>query len=627
MMVTKRPLEAALVALALLVGSVPAARIQPELASALANAGSNQKLAVSFVMKEQAEALTLDPNIPNLPKPERRARVGRVLMDFAASTQHDLLDYLQAKAAEGEVDGLNSIWIVNEVACFATRDVILDVANRTDVADINYDLVPVSLGTDRLSSSLKGNPPPRDAVEPNLNVIQAPAAWRMGYTGQNVVVGEVDTGIWYTHMDLRNHLWTSPAYPHCGFNYASHILFPTASNPSPYDTLDNIDYSIGHGTFCAGIASADGSYGNGTHDTMGVAPSARMLVCCALVYFNGDNSGETLLEQSVLLGLQFCVRPPRDTLNGADVITTSLGVMSSYHPRLANYRLMERDIAAAGLADCVSAGGGGPTPRTITTPATCPPPWPNPANNPTDTATSAVITVGCTDNNDSLASFSSVGPTDVWGDVPPFYDYVYPPGLTDPDVCAPGVNVYSTYWDDDSAYAQMSGTSFSTPAVAGCVALILSKNPNLTPREIDSILECCAVTDLGDSGKDDYYGAGRINCSLAVAFTLPAGVKDKNSALAGPRTTLAVLPNPFRDRVTFSVQLSARDSRSELRIYGVSGQLVRELAVPQSASRGSQRLTWDGTDRLGRKLPNGIYLVRLVAGERAADTKRVLLVR
>jgi subtilisin family serine protease len=625
-MVTKRVLGVALVALALSFGSIHAARIQPELVSALANAGPNQKVAVSFVMKEQAEALTLDPNIPNLPKPERRARVGRVLMDFAASTQHDLLDYLQAKAAEGKVDALNSIWIVNEVACFATRDVILDVAARTDVADVNYDLVPVSMETDRSSSRLKGNPP-HDGVEPNLLVTQAPAAWRMGYTGQNVVVGEVDTGIWYTHVDLRNHLWTSPAYPHCGFNYASHILFPTSSNPSPNDTTDNIDYSNGHGTFCAGLVSADGSYGNGTHDTMGVAPSARMLVCCALVYFNGDNAGETLLEQSVFLGFQFCIRPPRDTLNGADVITTSMGIPDSYHPRYANYRFMERNIVAAGLTDCVVAGSGGPTAQTILCPGDCPPPWPNPANNPTDTATSAVITVGATDDSDNLAPFSSIGPTVIWGNVPPFNDYVYPPGLMDPDVCAPGVNVFSTYSGNDSAYNQESGTAFSTPAVAGCVALMLSKNPNKTPREIDSILECCAVRDLGPTGKDVNYGAGRINCSLAVAFTLPACVKDENSALAGLRTTLEALPNPFRDRVTFSLPLSARNSRSELRIYGVSGQLVRELAVPQSAARNSQCLTWDGTDRLGRKLPDGIYLVRLDAGDRSAETRRVLLVR
>jgi hypothetical protein len=89
----------------------------------------------------------------------------------------------------------------------------------------------------------------------------------------------------------------------------------------------------------------------------------------------------------------------------------------------------------------------------------------------------------------------------------------------DPDVCAPGVNILSTFWEGDQAYTTMSGTSMATPATAGCIALMLSKNPNLTPRMVDSILECCAVHDLGPSGKDVTYGAGRINCSLAVTYT------------------------------------------------------------------------------------------------------------
>jgi subtilisin family serine protease len=394
--------------------------------------------------------------------------------------------------------------------------------SRDDISDIVYGLVPTYLEKPKLVMK----PASRDAVEPNLDVTQAPAAWRMGYTGQGVVVGEVDTGIWYTHADLARHLWTSSAYPHPGFNYASHILFPTASNPSPNDTLDDIDYTIGHGTHCAGIVSADGTYGNGTHDTMGVAPSARMLVCNALVYFNSDGAGETLLEQSVLLGFQFCISPPRDPTNGADVITTSLGVPDSYHPRYANYRAMEQNIEAAGVTHCVAAGNEGPTPQTIRCMGDCPPPWPNPANNPTDTASSAVITVGATDNSDNAASFTSIGPSVIWGNTPPYNDYVYPPGLMDPDVCAPGVNITSTFWEGDSAYTQMSGTSMATPATAGCVALMLSKNPKLTPREVDSILECCAVRDLGPSGKDVTYGAGRIDCSLAVAYTpLPTGIR------------------------------------------------------------------------------------------------------
>jgi subtilisin family serine protease len=497
-----------------------AARLDPDLARRLQAADNpNQKFAVNFTMQDQAEALTLDPNIPNLPKPQRRARVAEVLRDHATATQRGLMTYLKTQEAAGKVDGLNSLWLVNEVACFATRDVVYEAAARDEVADIYYDLIPVKIEIPKIVPK----PAPRDGHEPNLDVTKAPAVWKMGYTGQGIVVGEVDTGIWYTHQDLRNHLWTSPAYPHCGFNYGSHILFPSGVNPSPNDTTDNIDYAIGHGTHCAGIVSADGTYGNGTHDTMGVAPSAKMLVCNSLVYFNSV-PGETLLEQSMFLGFQFCVSPPRDPTNGCDVITTSLGLLTSNSPRYANYRLVERNIAAAGVSHAVAAGNEASA-QTIRTPGNCPPPWPNPANNPTDTATSAVITVGATDNSDNAASFTSKGPTIIWGSTPPYNDYVYPPGLMDPDVSCPGVNILSTFWQGDQAYTTMSGTSMATPGTAGCIALMLSKNPNLTPRQVDSILEMTSH-DLGTTGKDNTYGAGRINCSLAVAMTpLPNGVR------------------------------------------------------------------------------------------------------
>jgi len=560
------------VVMVLTCGIASAAHIQPELMQRLLASGNpNQKFAVSFTMKAQADPLVLDPNIPNLPKPERRARVAQVLQDYASGSQQDLLSYLKTQAAAGKVDGLNSLWLVNEVACFATRDIILNTLSRDDVSEIMYDLVQTDVKAPKPVSA-----PPHLGREPNLDVTQAPAAWRMGYTGQNVVVGEVDTGIWYTHQDLVNHLWTSPNYPHCGFNYASHILFPTATTPSPNDTLDNIDYAIGHGTHCAGIVSADGNYGNGTHDTMGVAPSARMLVCNALVYFNNDNAGETLLEQSVLLGFQFCVSPPRDPTNGADVITTSLGVFDSYNPRYANYRAAERNIMLAGVSHAVAAGNEASA-QTIRTPGNCPPPWPNPANHPTDTASSAVITVGATDNSDNAASFTSQGPSIIWPTTT-YGDYGGPHFLEDPDVCAPGVNILSTFWEGDQAYTTMSGTSMATPATAGCIALMLSKNPRLTPRQVDSILECCAVRDLGPTGKDNLYGAGRINCSLAVAFTpLPTGIRVKSFVIddsAGGNNDHVINPGEAINLPLWVVNLNGYTT------LGVRGYLRQDTTDP-----------------------------------------------
>ncbi|MEO0117322.1 MAG: hypothetical protein ABIK97_07315, partial [candidate division WOR-3 bacterium] len=121
------------------------ALIDPQLISILEKSSSDQKIPVDFVLKERKNALELDPTIENLPRPQRRARVGRVLMDFAERTQRDLLNYLRAKEQEGKVEHIISLWIVNLVGCLATPDVIYEVANREDIDLVLYAKVPVEL--------------------------------------------------------------------------------------------------------------------------------------------------------------------------------------------------------------------------------------------------------------------------------------------------------------------------------------------------------------------------------------------------------------------------------------------------------------------------------------------------
>jgi serine protease AprX len=64
-------------------------------------------------------------------------------------------------------------------------------------------------------------------------------------------------------------------------------------------------------------------------------------------------------------------------------------------------------------------------------------------------------------------------------------------------------------------YMAKNGTSMATPQVSGTVALMLEKNPALKPSQINKILEITAV-DLGQAGKDNVYGAGRIDAYKAV---------------------------------------------------------------------------------------------------------------
>ena len=108
--------------------------------------------------------------------------------------------------------------------------------------------------------------------------------------------------------------------------------------------------------------------------------------------------------------------------------------------------------------------------------------------------------------HDSMLSVSATGSTDVRPSWSSYGNYV--------DLAAPGVSIYAT--TRGGGYANVSGTSFSSPITAATVALMMSANGSLGPSDIDKILKSTAI-DLGTAGFDQYYGYGRINAAKAVA--------------------------------------------------------------------------------------------------------------
>ena len=83
------------------------------------------------------------------------------------------------------------------------------------------------------------------------------------------------------------------------------------------------------------------------------------------------------------------------------------------------------------------------------------------------------------------------------------------------DIAAPGSGIYSTIYDD--GYGELSGTSMSAPYVAGTAALVRAAGLATTPTEIAEAL-LCSTLDLGDAGRDDYYGWGRLRADQAVRY-------------------------------------------------------------------------------------------------------------
>ncbi len=103
----------------------------------------------------------------------------------------------------------------------------------------------------------------------------------------------------------------------------------------------------------------------------------------------------------------------------------------------------------------------------------------------------------------------------------------------------------------------------------------------------------------------------------------PTDVRERSSA--PPRTVLhANAPNPFNPTTTIRFDL-AQDAHVRLRIFDVSGRLVRTLVDAPRRAGFDQRVLWNGMDDGGRRVPSGVYVSRLEVGNRVATRKMVLM--
>ncbi|MEO0123600.1 MAG: S8 family peptidase [candidate division WOR-3 bacterium] len=497
-----------LIALISVVGVVEAkALIDPQLEEVIASVKDNDQVEILVVFNEQSDEDYLRNLVADLPRREQRYPVVNYLKELSARTQEPLVNYLTLQTQSNKVSEIKSMWIINALYCKATPDIINEIANRNDVAFIAY---PYIVSENILLTY--GEPVPVDVLDSrgivwNLKLIAADSCWAAGYRGQGVIVGIIDTGVNYNHLDLSNHMWTDPNYPYHGWNFEN-------NNNNPMD-------ANGHGTHCAGTIASDGSAG----DTCGVAPQCSILVCrvrTSIAYPMPD----TISEQNVFDAMQFCIAPPLSPTHGADVISMSLGWYVAWTPRRSMWRKAVTNVALAGIPYFIAAGNERgytycPVPYNLRCPGDVPPPWHHPSEAQGRLA--GAISIAATDSLNALASFSSCGPS-CWEDAPWYWDYPFRPGpgILKPDIAAPGVNIRSCLYSSNNGYTLMSGTSMATPHCAGLAALLLSKNPNLTVAQIDSIMQFSAL-DLGTAGKDTMYGAGRIRAKRAIDMTPASG--------------------------------------------------------------------------------------------------------
>jgi len=306
------------------------------------------------------------------------------------------------------------------------------------------------------------------------------------------------------------------------------------------DTSDQ----FGHGTEVAGTAAGQGNNGIGV---AGVAWNALILPVKI-----SDASGSSTYS-AIANAFTYAVD------HGARVLNISYGggSSSSTLQSAADYVWNHNGVIFA------SAGNNG----------TSAPVYPAACKN--------VVAVSATGYDDDFQTWSSYG--------------------SDISLSAPGIGIWTT--KNDGTYGAVSGTSFSSPVAAGCAALLLGYNPQLTNSGIVNLLESNA-DDLGAAGYDIYFGYGRVNAYRAL---LAAGAPSLDNT--PPVTSIASPASGSTVSNTVNVQVSASDNVGVAKV-----ELYLDNVLASAASQVPASFGWDTL-----KVANGSHILRSIAYDAASN--------
>ena len=308
-------------------------------------------------------------------------------------------------------------------------------------------------------------------------------------SGREVVVAVIDTGVDYTHEDLKDKMWVNPSeIPNNGVDddgngYVDDVYGFDAwhdwagSIPDPMD--DN-----GHGTHCAGIIGAAGNNGMGVVGITGLSPNVRIM---ALKFMSWMGYGTTT---DAIQCVEYVIKMKERGVNVRAISASWHLIYSPYGIYDAVKEARDHDILLV-----VAAGNDGMNNDVAPT---------YPASFDLDN----VIAVAATDHNDHLAEWSNYGPNTV-------------------HVGAPGVDILSSvplWWGEEGwewtypGYEFFSGTSMATPHVAGLAALIVDQYPQISYRQVKSRI--LATVDPLPNLTGKVVSGGRINAGRAIQLGL-----------------------------------------------------------------------------------------------------------
>ncbi len=308
----------------------------------------------------------------------------------------------------------------------------------------------------------------QDSYQLPVDLINARDLWNEGYEGNSIKIAIIDSGIDNTHPDFSDRIVYEESFVTIENGFSN--------NETTFD-------EHGHGTHVAGIAAGGGS------QFPGVAPKSELYNLKV-----ADMTGHAT-EKAFIEAIDKAI-----SLN-VDIISVSLGFSIS-SPWKEEDLLSQavNEAVESGIIVIVAAGNeGSESPKaTINSPASA----------------KYVVTVGASNGSNSIASFSSRGPS---------FNFIM-----DPDIIAPGVGIYAPLADGSviklgynsirgvnlDKYIPLTGTSMASPVVAGAAALLLQKFPDLKPESFRAAIQETAI--LLDNVSKFSQGNGLLDVKAAA---------------------------------------------------------------------------------------------------------------
>lgn len=308
--------------------------------------------------------------------------------------------------------------------------------------------------------------------------INGPEAWELSKGDRDVVLGVIDTGVYYKHPDLIPNIWNnSGEIPDNGKDddgngYIDDVHGINATNHSGDPLDDN-----GHGTHVSGIMGGAGGKGKGV---FGVNQKVTIIGCKFL-----DSEGNGRMSDALVCMDYFAKLKTREK----DPINI-VAINASWGGRGRSQAMLDaiKALGDMGILFVAAAGNDGEDNDKID-------------SFPANYKLPNIISVAATDNKDQLAYFSNFGRRSV-------------------HVGAPGMDIMSTYLD--GKYEIFSGTSMATPYVTGLIGLLKAKDPSLDWKQLKNLViaggtQIDALSKNTVSGRRiraaDSEGRGSLTCS------------------------------------------------------------------------------------------------------------------